>query len=258
MIIAAAIVVPLELLVFHKHTSAPAAPTIDQCQIQWETQCQNGGSSVLSGGTCSCICINGFTGPTCAVGGDTGCTTTTISSLKDVSNVTLGFSIPRLISDAETNFSVPLQASVLLARFSAANLSCISENALVTFDGQSQGTDVANAVVARSSPSKTTSSTRTTSSIISTTSAYFATPFNSTEHVQDFARIAVLFLLQVDDLNTASAAQYQLQEFFNTENVTNKEALNVTLGGGNFANLVDLSVQLGNGTSYGCVNETAS
>jgi hypothetical protein len=236
-------VVPLELLVFHKKsTSSTSDPTLEQCQSNSTTECQNGGSSVLSTGSCSCICINGFTGSTCTVGGTTGCTTTTISTL---SNVTVGYAIPTLISDAQTDFSIPLSSSILLARFNSANLSCISENALVTFDGQSQSTS-------------STNSSSTSSSFIPTTSAFFSTPFNSTQQVQNFARVAVLFLLQEDDLTTASTAQTQLQTFFNKQNVTNSDALNVTLGGGNSANLVDLSVQLGNGTSFGGLNETAS
>jgi hypothetical protein len=76
--------------------------------------------------------------------------------------------------------------------------------------------------------------------------------------VQDFARVAVLFLLQEDDLGVASTAQSHLQSFFDTVNTTNQDALNVTLGGGNTANLVEFSMQLGNGTSFGGLNQTAS
>jgi hypothetical protein len=258
-IIAAAIVVPLELLVLHKQKSPPSttAALLQQCQSTPSTICQNGGSSILSTGSCSCICINGFTGPTCTVGGTTGCTATTIAG---VSNVTLGYAIPRLISDAQSNFSIPLLPSMLLARFNSANLSCISENALVTFNGLSQSSDAAKAV-AKSMPSTTTTSappSATSSGVISTTSEFFKTPFNSTQNVLNFARVAVLFLLQQDDLNAASTAQTQLQHFFDTQKTTNQDALNVTLGGGNSANLVDLSVQLGNGTSFGGPNETIS
>lgn len=257
--IAAAVVVPLELLVLHKHKSNPATTTslLQQCQSEPSTTCQNGGSSILSTGSCSCICINGFTGPTCAIGGTTGCASTTISG---VSNVTLGFAIPRLISDAQSNFSIPLSPSVLLARFNSANLTCISENALVTFDGQSQSSDTAKAATG-SYPTTTTTSapvSATSSGVISTTSEYFKTPFNTTQNVRNFARVAVLFLLQLNDLDTASAAQTELQHFFDTRNITNEEALNVTLGGGNFANLVAMSVQLGNGTTFGGRDETPS
>lgn len=69
-IIAAAIVVPLELLVLQKKRAAPSttsAAILQQCQSEVSTECKNGGSSVLSDGNCSCICINGFTGPTCTV-----------------------------------------------------------------------------------------------------------------------------------------------------------------------------------------------
>ena len=258
-VIAAAVVVPIELLVIHKQKSSTStsAAQLQQCQSDPSTECKNGGSSILSGGGCSCICINGFTGSTCSVGGTTGCTTTSIGTLSDV---TLGYSIPRLLSGAQSNFSIPLSGSLVLARLNAANLSCISENALVTFDGQT-GSDGSAKVATRSYPSKTTRSTTssaTTSSIISTTSDFFSTIFNSTSQVQDFARVTVLFLLQEDDLGTASTAQNYLQSFFDTKNTTNADALNVTLGGGNSANLVDLSVQLGNGTSFGGINETAS
>jgi hypothetical protein len=75
--------------------------------------------------------------------------------------------------------------------------------------------------------------------------------------VQDFARVTVLFLLQEDDLDVASKAQNYLQSFFDAQKRTNKDALNVTLGSGNSANLVELSIQLGNGTMFGGLNETA-
>lgn len=262
-VIAAAVVVPVELLVIHKKsTQSTAAAQLQQCQSNTNSECQNGGSSIVSGGGCSCICINGFTGPTCSVGGTTGCTTTSIDTLSDV---TLGYSIPRLLSDAESNFSVPLSPTVILGRFNSANLSCISQNALVTFNGGAGGGSSAKAAVrsyplratTTTSSAPTTSSSPTTSSIISTTSAFFSTVFNSTQEVQDFARVAVLFLLQEDDLDVASTAQSNLQTFFNAQKSTNKDALNVTLGGGNSANLVELSVQLGNGTMFGGLNETA-
>ena len=257
--IAAAVVVPIELLVVHKQKSSTSTSQaqLQQCQSDPSSECKNGGSSVLSGGGCSCICINGFTGPTCSVGGTTGCTTTSVDTLYDV---TLGYSIPRLLAEAQSNFSIPLSGSLVLASLNAANLSCISENALVTFNGQT-GSDGSSKGAKRSYASKTTRNTMsssTTSSIISTTSDFFSTVFNSTPEVYDFGRVTVLFLLQEDDLDTASTAQNHLQNFFDIQNTTNKDALNVTLGGGNSANLVDLSVQLANGTFYGGLNETAS
>jgi len=156
-IIAAAVVVPLELLVLNKPKATPAAATLtplQQCQSDPATSCQNGGSTFLNNGNCACICINGFTGSTCEVASATGCITVTLSS--DYPNVTLGDSIPRLIQAAQTNFSIPLFSTVILARFNAANLSCLSENALVTFDGLSRRIGAANAVIVPSATADNT------------------------------------------------------------------------------------------------------
>ncbi|PQE13551.1 Epidermal growth factor- type 3 protein [Rutstroemia sp. NJR-2017a WRK4] len=135
LIIAAAVVVPLKFLVIDKpasKTQASASP-IQACAQDSSTACQNGGTSFLDNGSCACICTNGFTGAMCTVAASTGCTTTTLSS--GTANVTLGDAIPRLIAGAQSNFSIPLTGNTILARFNTANLSCASENSLVTFDG---------------------------------------------------------------------------------------------------------------------------
>jgi hypothetical protein len=54
-----------------------------------------------------------------------------------ISNATLGASIPRLLTGSLSNFSIPLNSTSLLSLFSANNLSCTSEDALVTFNSQS-------------------------------------------------------------------------------------------------------------------------
>jgi hypothetical protein len=310
-IIAAAVVVPLELLVIHKpKSSTTALSVLQQCQANPETACQNGGSSVLSVFACACICINGFTGSTCTVANATGCTTTTISG-SSYTNVTLGDSITRLIAESQTNFSIPLFESVILARFNSANLSCASENALVTFDGESQRQGMANDVVippdmvstAASSattaanvkrgdnikpdPSSTTisfpsastsngivydpnspSTATTPSTTVPTdgipapttaTTSQTAVPtalFLVTEEVLDFARVAVLFILQQENLDNAITAQSALQHFFSLESFENMAAVNVSLGNGNNANLLAFSLNLGNGT-VGAPNATA-
>ena len=302
-IIAAAVVVPLELLVFHKPktTSASTVTALQACSQNSATACQNGGTSLLSTGSCSCICINGFTGSTCSVAGASGCTTTTISTEPTYTNVTLGDAIPRLIAAAQTNFSIPLFSTVILARFNSASLSCISENALVTFDGQSQRVGAADYVVeptqtaASAIASSTSSSNKlrreasssssaaaaaatahgilydptsaytssdstpsaTSSAAASKASAYPNAVFSITEEVLDFARVAVLFVLQQEELDAAVSAQTSLQHFFSLESFTNKAAQNVSLGNGNTANLLDFSVNLGNG-SVGSANASVT
>ncbi|KAH8686145.1 hypothetical protein BGZ60DRAFT_523403 [Tricladium varicosporioides] len=291
-IIAAAVVVPLELLVFRKPktSSSSSLSAVQQCEQNTSTACQNGGTSLIATGSCACVCTNGFTGATCTVAGATGCTTTTLAG-STLGNVTLGESIPRLISAAQTNFSIPLSDSIILARFNSASLSCSTENALVTFDGESQRKGNANDVVtptttASSSAASITSSpnrrnveadpvspraasvttgivvdtssvpTRTstiypsivTSSATSSSTADPTAVFAVTEQVLDFARVAVLYVLQQETLDSAVAAQSALQKFFDPLSFTNRAAMNISLGNGNTINLVGFTLDVGNGT----------
>ncbi|KAI1206727.1 uncharacterized protein F4807DRAFT_463415 [Annulohypoxylon truncatum] len=146
-IIAAAVVIPVKLLVIDKSAAkSTAQPDISDCEAQ--LTCANGGTNIDLQGVCSCICSNGFTGATCTIPTSQGCTTTSIStSGSNINNVTIGQAIPRLIQNAQTNFSVPLIATVIQSKFNKENLSCNTENALVTFDGQSLRTQDASAEV---------------------------------------------------------------------------------------------------------------
>ncbi|KAI2617145.1 hypothetical protein GGR54DRAFT_215650 [Hypoxylon sp. NC1633] len=135
-IIAAAVVLPVKFLVIDKASKATAQLDIDQCEAQ--LSCANGGTNVVLQGVCSCICSNGFTGVDCTTPTSQGCTTMSINTANtNINNVTIGQAIPRLIKDAQTNFSIPLVATVIQSKFNKENLSCNTENALVTFDGQS-------------------------------------------------------------------------------------------------------------------------
>ncbi|XDG07705.1 hypothetical protein ABKA04_007320 [Annulohypoxylon sp. FPYF3050] len=142
-----AIVVPVKLLVIDKSAAkSTAQPDISDCEAQ--LTCANGGTNIDLQGVCSCICSNGFTGATCTIPTSQGCTTTSIStSGSNINNVTIGQAIPRLIQNAQTNFSVPLVATLIQSKFNKESLSCNTENALVTFDGQSLRTQDASAEV---------------------------------------------------------------------------------------------------------------
>ncbi|KAI1392352.1 uncharacterized protein F4822DRAFT_126374 [Hypoxylon trugodes] len=147
-IIAAAIVVPIKFLVIDKSAqkNAEAQPDTSTCEAQ--LNCANGGTNIVLQGTCSCICSNGFTGADCTVPTSQGCTTTSINTAdSNINNVTIGQAIPRIIRDAQANFSIPLIATVIQSKFNKESLSCNTENALVTFDGQSLGTQDASAQV---------------------------------------------------------------------------------------------------------------
>ncbi|KAJ2978553.1 hypothetical protein NUW58_g7458 [Xylaria curta] len=341
-IIVAAVVVPVQLLVVNKKDNAQPVETCTQ-----QLPCANGGTSVVSQGVCSCICSNGFVGKDCTTPAAQGCTTTTLEreDATRISNVTIGQAIPRLVRDAQRNFSIPLSATSIISKFSSAGLSCNAENALVTFDGRSLRTqgnpgkmvdlsgDGSPALAAiaddpafgditltllpgidatitfdvpggtgrifattftiggdgltsqpgyptadppsTSTPSSTTSSISTTptrsstssrtstrissstptkSSTTTSISTSTSTPqptgaFTVSDTVVDFARVAVLFVLQEKSVDQASSAQTLLQRFFNRvdSTTTADQARNVTIGDTNSVNLVDLFVDVGAG-----------
>ncbi|KAL8944255.1 MAG: hypothetical protein Q9216_000550 [Gyalolechia sp. 2 TL-2023] len=140
LLVAAAVIIPVTLIVLPRQNSDSAAGTVAGCRKSFP--CANGGASVLKADSCRCICANGFTGGTCTSAADSGCTTTNIEADNESDrvyrNVTLGTSIARLLTSGNTDYGIPLDSSTLLSLFSFQNLTCTSENALVTFNGQPQ------------------------------------------------------------------------------------------------------------------------
>lgn len=141
LLIAAAVIIPITLIIIpreHKNHS----PDLASCQTS--LPCAQGGSSIVVESKCRCICANGFLGSSCNTAADAGCTTTNIpgpASSSPYQNATLGDSIPRIFSAAASNFSIPITSYTILSLFSATNLSCASENALMTFNQKSQRRD---------------------------------------------------------------------------------------------------------------------
>ncbi|EOO01621.1 hypothetical protein UCRPA7_2838 [Phaeoacremonium minimum UCRPA7] len=328
-VVAYHLVIPLEFFVIRKQNAGQdAQPALEQCQNQ--LICANGGTNVVNQGICSCICTNGFTGFDCTVAGADGCTTANLAGETNINNVTLGNAIPRLVQQA-TNFSIALSGTQILAKFNAGNLSCVAENALVTFDGQSSRQGAANAIV--TDPENTnnaasgvnvvngvaivtvmvmagqsttvtvdvptyyksgdalqtangagtfstvfgttisypagetsippTTTTTVTTTITPTTSTATSTPTDSfmvTEEILDFARVAVLFVLQEETLSNAESAQNAMQRFFTSasdsylgtgSSVTPDQARNVSIGNGNTIDFVNLAIDVGQGTVGG-------
>ena len=308
-IIAAAIILPLEFFVFRNQAQATA---LADCQSQLE--CANGGTNVISQDVCSCICTNGFTGANCTVSSAAGCTTSTLVSpdgQNNIEDVTLGQAVPRLIADAQGNFSVPLSGTAILAGFNSASLSCQTQNALVTFNDESTRVGAADDVVsdvveavnnaaldalyttvvgvptgetstvtigpdatgavdthtvigttvtitfvssAESTTTTAPSSTITPSSTstLVTSDADPSALFLVTEEVLDFARVAVLYVLQESGVQAASTAQTNLQKFLSDaidtpDGTTPTEAAGISLGEEGVVNLVEFSVDVGEG-----------
>lgn len=147
LLIAAAVIIPITLVVIpneHKNN----APSLDSCQAS--LPCAHGGSSIVVNAKCRCICANGLLGSSCNTAGDAGCTTTNIPGANasgTYQNATLGDSIPRIFAASRTNFSIPITPYIILSLFSATNLSCASENALVTFNKKLQRRDTAQVLL---------------------------------------------------------------------------------------------------------------
>ncbi|KAL8691042.1 MAG: hypothetical protein Q9218_003644 [Villophora microphyllina] len=140
LLIAAAIIIPITLIVLPRQDSHAGSGSAAGCKKSFP--CANGGTSVLEARSCRCICMNGFTGASCTTAADSGCTTSSIQNTDNSNdlykNATVGTSIARLLTAGNSNYSIPLDPSIILSLFSSQNLTCTSENALVTFNGKPQ------------------------------------------------------------------------------------------------------------------------
>ncbi|KAK3172526.1 hypothetical protein OEA41_005848 [Lepraria neglecta] len=281
LLIAAAIIIPITLIVLPHHAK-DNAPDLASCQTS--SPCGHGGTSIVSNSLCRCICANGFTGSTCNSPADSGCTTTDIpvtGSATIYHNATLGDSLPRIITGAKPNFSIPITSYTILSLFSATNLTCSSENALVTFNGQSQRRDepfpllledvILLPTKVHTHPSHTLhargGAAQTSNSIIfaaptgdmsnsapaPTTSATSPSGGNIkpiTQPVLDFARTAVLFIFQeTSSLETTTIALNRLQATL--AGGKSFDASQTSAGGNITVDLWAMRVDFGNGTHYG-------
>jgi hypothetical protein len=147
-------------------------------------------------------------------------------------NATIGDAIPRLLTLADSDYDMKLDAQTLLGLFNEANLNCAAENALVSFNGKAQkhrrmpapqatqtnadqpAEATRNGIVFDSSPSPSQTSASTAPSATSSSSASSASPTSSSKTIDvDFARAAVLYILQSSSsLQDAESAQKALQE----------------------------------------------
>lgn len=257
-VIVVAVVIPLQYFVLKNLGDHSVAPTASET-CQDTLKCRNGGTNIVSQGTCSCICTNGFTGRDCGTAGSEGCSTTNLissNSSPDITNVTVGSAIPRLIVDAQANFSIPLSGMEILAQINRGNLSCRAQNSLVTFEGRSMRTGQEGSDVSEMMDSAVAVATNDYSSPVPHTEKELDSNFTVTEDVLDFARVAVLYVLQSDGYNDASSAQTSIGSFFSRVDsdggrVTNRQAQNITMDSDNTVDLVDLRVDLGNGVVGG-------
>ncbi|KAF2007271.1 hypothetical protein P154DRAFT_420616 [Amniculicola lignicola CBS 123094] len=292
-LIAAAVVIPVVLIVIPKirdnqtkaaadnsgvgqttsNTPLPPIPTASSQPGQCDgiITCQNGGVAIAnSDRSCNCVCINGFTGKTCGTQSTAGCTTTNIAS---ANNATIGTGIARLISSAQTNFSIPLDGASLLSAFSNLSLSCTAENALVTFNGLASRSipifidtilEPSRSLPVLEEPHHGKASARIelrqaigevdppnqNQNASSTTSTPVAQPISSNTTAIDFARICVLLVVQeTRTLDIAANAQVALQNFLTNDRSGNGNNGNTVDLGPFTIDLTEFTVNFGNGTT---------
>lgn len=234
-IIAAAVLIPVFLIVLPRQQEAISAAqstdlSIDADSCEAIQPCKNGGISIGSKDSCGCVCVGGFRGSDCSIPGDSSCTTLDISDASnDYSNVTIGSALPRLFKSAEPDFNIPLDASKIVELFSAEDVSCTSENAIVTFNGANRKRDASlhsfnrhlrkhpghkhPTIIVRKEELEDIEDT-----IPTPTGSPTASPTNPTlsPETLDFARIAVLYMFeQTGDFIDAVAAQERIQKFLN-------------------------------------------
>lgn len=285
-LVAAAIVIPIVLIVIprmrenqtperntngnnNSQTTLPTTvPTIAPQPGQCENiiSCQNGGVAIpQSDRSCNCVCINGFTGRTCATRSEAGCTTTDIAGTAN--NATVGTGIPRLLASAQSNFSIPLNAPQLLSIFSNLGMTCTAENALIAFNGlasrsiltgesfkpsrslpldavQPDNLQRRQTIGQVNSPTANTA-TPTQNSVPSSTA-----PISSNPRALDFARVGVLLVLQESKtLDTAANAQVAIQSYLTDDRNGNRNVAPTLRIGTLEMNLRALTIRYQNGTT---------
>ncbi|KAF2675176.1 hypothetical protein BT63DRAFT_30495 [Microthyrium microscopicum] len=271
LLVVAAVVIPVALIVIPKqNTNSTTAASCTKTLT-----CSNGGSpTLLSDKTCGCVCMNGFQGPTCQGKTDAACSTIQAGTFD---KATVGTMVLPLLK-ASNDFSIPIDSEAMVLEFARANLTCASENALITFPGLSKpsatrkarkrqaGAMTTNGIVVAGTPTPLAglppTSTVTIDPKSSTSSAPqpSATATGSNGPVvnttaQAFAKVGILFVLQDSRvLNTAVKAQEKLNTYMDAvlrQGADMSTARNVTLGDGYFINMWDFTVTLQNGTIYG-------
>lgn len=262
LLIIAAILIPVGLIVIPRQQEAQnSISSSNRCQEI--NQCMNGGVSVQNGDSCGCVCVGGFSGPTCGESEDKSCVNTDVGDFK---GLTLGNELPRLFQQSGSDFGIPLDISKVIRIFNTQDVSCTSANALVTFNtankkrsestmatrsAEDKGSEwqfLIRSLESRQLPggendrakngrndgeAKEALSSGDSDSFGNDSARiilYKRAPASTTisSQVTDFSQIAVLFILQnSNSMETAIDAHDSIQAFFQNPN---SDSMNKTMG----------------------------
>lgn len=292
LIVIAAVVIPIVLVVVPRakdHGATPdagaAASTMssnDTTSCDQQLPCLNGGVSVSTGSSCSCVCVDGFSGSQCGNATDGSCSTTRISS---AANATVGSSLPYLFATSQSNFSIPLNETEIVGLFNTQNVSCTVQNDLVFFntddsnirrelsptivheakitdepvsnklqedttnptgtadvpppilsvpDSSSAGMMASSTAqtggAMETAPAPSTSTSKPTKTTTSPTASATAASVTRKQRVFEFARIAVLFILeQTKNVDSASTARSDIALSLQSTNPPSNGSMKVTM-----------------------------
>ncbi|ODQ50530.1 hypothetical protein SAICODRAFT_21504 [Saitoella complicata NRRL Y-17804] len=125
-LITLAVVLPIEIVGAKNSVTGPSAAQLAGCQL--DLPCFNGGvSTVLSGGQCACLCTGAYSGDQCQVSAsDPACTQLNLGS----STASVGSNIPSLLQLAPS-FAINIDTSAVVSALENSNVSCTAQNALV-------------------------------------------------------------------------------------------------------------------------------
>ncbi|ODM18453.1 hypothetical protein SI65_06324 [Aspergillus cristatus] len=138
--VAVIIIITLAVLLPVFLVAVPKERANNESTCEASHPCKNGGVSVSSGSVCSCVCTNGYTGSQCTIAGDSSCTTTDIDGSSTSKTATMGSDLPQLFQDSRETFNIRLDPVTIMALFSKSNVSCTTQNELVSINDVSSKT----------------------------------------------------------------------------------------------------------------------
>ncbi|RPA86882.1 hypothetical protein BJ508DRAFT_321453 [Ascobolus immersus RN42] len=239
-VVAAAIVVPIQLVTLARKSDekATAQPSTNNTTLAVKCRrtnpCQNGGINVADSNFCGCVCTDGFTGSQCQLAPQPECGTfSSFAPRGGIQNATVGTALPKYMKLGLQSFDFGLDPAMLLAVFNSQNVSCSTQNYLITFMG-SDGT----------TPAATAPAITNEDGLIVADPSAPTVPISQT--VLEFARVAVLRYAQELRVENVTTIHDALEGNFRG----GKDFGEIVFGGGNSVQLDSRLITI-NGTVLG-------